>query len=172
MTILRLLLIPVFVYLALLPPPAGTLGAAAAFGAASLTDLFDGMVARRTGSVTEFGKIADPLVDRALIISVLIVLIVQGVVPLWAAALVIGRDVVMVLGYKMLQTKGAKLSVSFLGKVSTAVLMLSIVALILRVPAAVYAFYFGVALSLLSAAQYVWLTVGGGGPRLSEGRQQ
>ncbi len=160
LTILRLLLVPVFAYLSFQPAPVGTLVAAAVFGLAALTDLFDGMVARRTNTVSEFGKIADPLVDRALIVTVLVVLVLQQAVPLWAAAIVIGRDLVMVAGYRLLQSKGTKPAVSQLGKYSTAVLMAAVVTLILRWPFGVYAFYAGVFLSVISGLQYLRQGIG------------
>lgn len=134
--------------------------AAAVFGAAALTDLFDGMVARKTGTVTRFGKIADPLADRLLVLAVLAVLAYTGDVPLWAAIVVVARDVSMVAGYRAMQARGLSPEVSYLGKVSTAVLMVSLALLTLAAPGtglsmlALGVFFTGMALSLLSAAVY------------------
>lgn len=154
LTILRVVLIPVFVYLKLSPVPGGKWFAAAAFGVAALTDLFDGILARRTDTVTPFGKIADPLADRALILTVLVVLVLTGQLPLWAAAIVAARDFVMMFGYKLVQARGLTPEVSFLGKVSTTVLMVSIALVIVDIPGGVYVFYAGMALSVASGVQY------------------
>jgi len=170
LTVLRLLLIPVFIFLAFLPGRTALLSSAAVFGAAALTDLFDGLVARRTGTVTELGKVLDPVADRLLVLSVLVVLVLKGAVPLWVAALVIGRDLAMVLGYKVVEARGAAPSVSLLGKTSTAVLLVSMALLILRLPGAIYVFYAGVILSLASALQYGLKSFPGGRSR-AEGRR-
>lgn len=155
LTVLRVALIPGVVYALLVPVPGGRLTAATVFGVAALTDLFDGMIARRAGSVTEFGKLVDPLADRALVMAVLVALVLAGNLPLWAAAVVIGRDVAMMVGYKAMQLRGAKPRISLAGKVSTAVLMISIAMLVLVLPGAVLAFYAGMVLSVVSGFAYV-----------------
>jgi len=155
LTVLRIALIPVFVWARLSGLPAERLLAAAAYGAAALTDLFDGMVARRTGTVTQFGRIADPLADRALVLVVLAVLVYTGEVPLWAAAVVIGRDVLMVVGYKIMQVRGFRPEVSYFGKIATAVVMVALALLILAAPLALLFFYVGMALSVASGLAYV-----------------
>lgn len=154
LTILRLLLIPVFIYLAFLPGPAGFWSSSAVFGVAALTDLFDGIVARRTETVSGLGRFLDPLADRLLVVSVLVVLVLKQDVPLWAAAVAVSRDFALMLGYKIVQARGAKPSVSRLGKTSTAVLMVSLALLVLNLPGAVYVFYAGMVLSLASGLQY------------------
>jgi CDP-diacylglycerol--glycerol-3-phosphate 3-phosphatidyltransferase len=156
LTVLRLVLIPVFVWARLSGLPGERLVAAAVYGVAALTDLFDGLVARKTGTVTQFGRIADPLADRALVLSVLAVLVYTGDVPLWAASVVIGRDVLMVLGYKILQVKGLKPEVTYFGKVATAVVMIALALLILAAPFALLFFYVGMALSVMSGLTYAW----------------
>lgn len=160
LTILRVALIPLFVYLKLSSVAGHDLLAAAVFGVAALTDLFDGMLARRTGTVTQFGKIIDPLADRVLILTVLVVLVMLGAVPLWAVVVVASRDFAMVFGYKVAQAKGFTPEVSLLGKISTTALMLSIVLLILSAPGAVAAFYVATALSVVSGAQYARDVIG------------
>ncbi len=156
LTVLRLVLIPVFVWARLSGLPGQRLVAAAIYGAAALTDLFDGIVARKTGTVTQFGRIADPLADRALVLSVLAVLVYTGDVPLWAASVVIGRDVLMVVGYKILQLKGLKPEVTYFGKVATAVVMIALALLILAAPFALLVFYVGMSLSVMSGLIYAW----------------
>jgi cardiolipin synthase len=80
----RILLIPVFVAL-IVDPDTTTIGLIM-FGFVVATDWVDGLIARRTGQVSELGKILDPLADRAVILAGLVALVVRGAFPLWAAA--------------------------------------------------------------------------------------
>jgi CDP-diacylglycerol---glycerol-3-phosphate 3-phosphatidyltransferase len=97
LTVVRLLLVPVFVvFLVEAGHPASTgwrLAALAAFGVASLTDLLDGRLARSRGLVTDFGKIADPIADKALTGAALISLSALGELPGWVTALILAREI-------------------------------------------------------------------------------
>ncbi|MCL6472186.1 MAG: CDP-diacylglycerol--glycerol-3-phosphate 3-phosphatidyltransferase [Firmicutes bacterium] len=164
LTLLRLLLIPVITYVAL-----GAAGiswlAAPVFGIAALTDWLDGIAARKLNQVTEFGKIFDPVVDRIFIASVLLILYIKisSHVPLWAILIVIGRDLVMVLGWVYIANLGKRIRVTYEGKLATAVLMLSAFILLINVgqtfgwitKIGVLLFYVGVALSLKSGLNYL-----------------
>ena len=92
LTVLRLLLVPAFV---LLLVTGGTLARISAFGVfavASVTDLLDGRIARRRGLVTDFGKIADPIADKALTGAALLTLSAQGVLAWWVTGLILARE--------------------------------------------------------------------------------
>jgi len=97
LTVARLVLVPVFVlFLVKAGHPGSTgwrLAALAAFGVASVTDLFDGKLARSRGLVTDFGKIADPIADKALTGAALITLTALGQLPWWVTALIMTREV-------------------------------------------------------------------------------
>jgi CDP-diacylglycerol--glycerol-3-phosphate 3-phosphatidyltransferase len=92
LTVLRIFLVPVFVVCLVAGGTAWRLGALAAFGGASLTDLLDGQLARKRGLVTDFGKIADPIADKALTGAALITLSVLGELPGWVTALILVRE--------------------------------------------------------------------------------
>lgn len=92
LTILRLALVPVFVVFLALGGPGWRVAAFAAFAAASVTDLLDGRVARRRGLITDFGKIADPIADKALIGSALVALSVLGQLPWWVTGVIMARE--------------------------------------------------------------------------------
>ena len=95
------------------------------FGA--LTDWADGFVARRTDSVTEFGKTADPLADRLFIGATLITLYAMRILPLPFLVLVLGRDLVMAAGYPIIgKIDPTKIAVHWTGKVATATLFLAL----------------------------------------------
>jgi CDP-diacylglycerol--glycerol-3-phosphate 3-phosphatidyltransferase len=92
LTVVRIFLIPVFVACLLQGGTGWRLAALVAFGAASLTDMLDGRLARNRGLVTDFGKIADPIADKALTGAALITLSVIGELPWWVTALILVRE--------------------------------------------------------------------------------
>ncbi|AUY49637.1 MULTISPECIES: CDP-diacylglycerol--glycerol-3-phosphate 3-phosphatidyltransferase [Streptomycetaceae] len=95
LTMLRLLLVPVFVALLFADgghDPKWRAVAWASFAVAMITDLFDGELARRKGLVTDFGKIADPIADKAIMGSALIGLSVLGDLPWWVTAVILARE--------------------------------------------------------------------------------
>jgi cardiolipin synthase len=124
----RIALIPVFV--ALIVDPDTTLAGIILFGLVVATDWVDGTIARRTGQVSELGKILDPVADRLAIAAGLIALIVRDAFPLWAGLLILVRDaVVLLVGVVALRRYHARPEVRFIGKVATFCLMISIPAI-------------------------------------------
>lgn len=95
LTLLRLLLIPVLVVLL---AQRAYYVAFAVFFVSALSDVADGMIARRWNARTRFGAIADPLADKLTMLAVALSLAVQGLVPLWLAAAIVVRDLVIVGG--------------------------------------------------------------------------
>jgi CDP-diacylglycerol--glycerol-3-phosphate 3-phosphatidyltransferase len=96
LTVLRLAAVPVFAVLLLRDggqDDAGRWWAALAFALAILTDRYDGMIARRTGQVTEFGKLADPIADKALTGTALIGLSILELLPWWVTVVILVREV-------------------------------------------------------------------------------
>src|ERR687893_1486409 len=119
LSLLRLLLVPVVVALLL----AGSDALAAAFFVlAALTDFLDGRLARMAGP-TRLGRILDPLADRLMLSSVAVVLAVRGLLPVWAVAILVGRDLLALVGGLVF---GGRIKVSPLGKGATAVLMVGV----------------------------------------------
>ncbi|MDH6576513.1 CDP-diacylglycerol--glycerol-3-phosphate 3-phosphatidyltransferase [Kitasatospora sp. MAP5-34] len=95
LTMLRLLLVPVFVLLLFAGgghDPKWRAVAWASFAIAMITDLFDGEIARRKGLVTDFGKIADPIADKAIMGAALVSLSVLGDLPWWVTAVILARE--------------------------------------------------------------------------------
>lgn len=130
--------------------------ALAVFGAAALTDLFDGMLARKANKVTEFGRLMDPLADRLFISSIAVALYIRSSIPpLSALGILLARDLVILSGGILLQAKGLKIDVSYLGKVATAVLLCSILLLVANVAFGLWIFYFGLLLYLVSGFDYL-----------------
>jgi CDP-diacylglycerol--glycerol-3-phosphate 3-phosphatidyltransferase len=92
LTVVRLILVPVFVACLVAGGPGWRVAAFVAFLVASVTDLLDGQVARSRGLITDFGKIADPIADKALIGSALVTLSALGQLPWWVTAVVLVRE--------------------------------------------------------------------------------
>lgn len=123
-TLVRLLGLPVFVYLMVGPAAYGK-----AFGvlsAVAATDWVDGYVARRFDQVTRLGQIIDPLIDRALLATVGLTLVALGIVPWLVVALIVGRDVVL-LGLAAALFRGLPaIPVNRMGKLATACLLIGV----------------------------------------------
>jgi CDP-diacylglycerol---glycerol-3-phosphate 3-phosphatidyltransferase len=93
LTVLRLALVPVFIACLLAGGPGWRVAAFATFCVASVTDLLDGRIARRRGLITDFGKIADPIADKALTGAALVTLSALGELPWWVTAVILAREI-------------------------------------------------------------------------------
>lgn len=128
-TVTRLLGLPLFVWLVL-----GRDSYALAVVVLSLvaaTDWVDGYVARRFDQVTRVGRILDPLVDRVLIATTGITLLVAGILPWWVVALVVGRDLAVLAGAIALFGGIPPIPVTRVGKTATALLLVALPTLLL-----------------------------------------
>ena len=123
----RIAMIPVF-WVLIVDEDTSALGIVL-FGTVVATDWVDGTIARRTGQVSELGKILDPVADRTAIAAGLIALVLRGAFPLWAAALILVRDAVVLIAGLVLLTRGLRIDVRWIGKVATFALMLAIPAI-------------------------------------------
>jgi cardiolipin synthase len=118
---LRLALVPVFLYLLLTEK---YLSAIVVLALSSLTDYLDGYFARKFNQVTRLGQLLDPAADRLYIFSTLVGLSITGIIPVWLALVIIGRDVVLAVAYPILATHGyGPLPVHYLGKTGTFALL-------------------------------------------------
>jgi cardiolipin synthase (CMP-forming) len=161
---LRILLIPVFCSLIVHEPT--TRAGLILYGAVMATDWVDGWIARRTGQVSELGKILDPVADRLAILAGLIALIVRGAFPLWAALLIIVRDAaILVVGTVLLSRRKIRIDVRGLGKIATFSLMTAVPCIawgnldyFLATPVLVFgwaAYAFGIVLYYVTAYLYL-----------------
>jgi CDP-diacylglycerol--glycerol-3-phosphate 3-phosphatidyltransferase len=119
LTILRFAAIPVFAWLYLRAGDGAAWGAGLFFAGAAFTDQLDGYLARRWSVESRFGKVADPLADRLMIGTAVVLMWATGRLPAAAAIVILARDLALVLGYKLIAPKGFELEVTFLGKVAT-----------------------------------------------------
>ena len=116
LTMLRILLIPVFMLVLYWGFPGATWAALAVFVIASLTDLLDGKIARKYNLVTDFGKFADPLADKCLVTAAMLWFVEIGQMPAWALLIVIVREFA-VSGLRMIASdKGRVIAAGWSGK--------------------------------------------------------
>jgi CDP-diacylglycerol--glycerol-3-phosphate 3-phosphatidyltransferase len=128
LTLSRIVLIPVFVFAVDLHPVFGAL----IFGIASLTDFLDGYLARRSGDITKFGIILDPIADKFLVISALIVLVDMNLLEAWIAITIIVREF-LVTGLRVVAlSKDIVIPAEIGGKIKTTIQIAAILCLILR----------------------------------------
>ncbi len=118
-TIARLFLVPVFLYLAYAGSEATKIAALSVFVVASLSDSLDGYLARRRGLVTKLGEFLDPLADKILVLAALFVLVDQRAFPLWAAVLILVRELAVQLLRNRIVSGGGTLPASIAAKTKT-----------------------------------------------------
>ena len=126
---------------------------------ASLTDLFDGKIARKYNMVTNFGKFMDPLADKLLVCSALICLIELGQLPAWVVIVIISREFI-ISGFRLVAAdNGVVIAASYWGKFKTTFQMIAVILLIFDIPAlrmvANITVVIAVALTIISLVDYV-----------------
>lgn len=134
LTIFRVLLIPFFVFFLIAPyfEGYGNYIAVAIFVVASLTDLFDGKIARKYNLVTNFGKFMDPLADKLLVCSALICLVDLRLLPSWVVIIIIAREFI-ISGFRLVASdNGVVIAASYWGKFKTVFQMIMVIALMLH----------------------------------------
>lgn len=124
LSFLRLASVPVFLWLWLSDRRDA---AVILYAAGAWTDFFDGMIARRTNSVTELGKLLDPLADRVFIIALTVALVAGGVLPWWLAATIVARDALLLAVFPFVERRGIeRIPVNQVGKSATASLLVGL----------------------------------------------
>ena len=138
LTVLRVCMIPFFVVMLLLNGGENQTYryiAAAIFIVASLTDMLDGKIARKYNLVTNFGKFMDPLADKLLVCSALICLVDLKQLPAWMVIVIISREFI-ISGFRLVASdNGIVIAASYWGKFKTTFQMISVILLIVRIPA-------------------------------------
>lgn len=105
------------------------------YAVAALTDFLDGSIARLTKTVSWLGKIMDPVVDRALLFTGVLGLVLRGELPLWVCVLIIGRDVYLAVGGSIVRRYHRRpIDVVFIGKAATALLLTGFSFMLLGLP--------------------------------------
>ena len=160
LTLLRIILVPVFMVVLYWGFPGATWVALAIFIIASLTDMLDGKIARKYHLVTNFGKFMDPLADKLLVCSALICLIELGQIPAWVVIIIISREFI-ISGFRLVASdNGVVIAASYWGKFKTVFQMTAVILLILNLEplklVADIVLWIAVALTVISLADYIY----------------
>lgn len=146
LTLLRVAAIPLLVLFANLEAPWGNWGAAALFGAAALTDWVDGWLARRSGQTTAFGAFLDPVADKLIVATALVLLTARfdDLLITLSACVIIGREIVVSALREWMARLGreASVAVTNVAKIKTTIQMIAISFLLLLLPAQAHTFWF------------------------------
>ena len=163
LTTLRVIMIPFFVFFLLWQNGENytfRMIALALFIIASLTDLLDGKIARKYTLVTNFGKFMDPLADKLLVCSALICLIELNALPAWMVIIIISREFI-ISGFRLIASdNGVVIAASYWGKFKTTFQMVSVVLLILDIPALAFVtticVWIALLLTIVSLVDYIY----------------
>lgn len=155
LSILRILCIPVLVLLLSMTGESYRWAAVAVFALASLTDFLDGYLARKNNWITVFGKFIDPVADKLLVLSTLIMLSSLSLIPAWMVILILAREL-SVDGLRLVAiSKGKVIAAGPLGKIkTTSQMILILLILILQIP--VFSFPVGLILGIWVCTITLW----------------
>ena len=156
LTLLRICLIPLCLLLWALGLP---IPAAIAFAVAAITDFFDGYIARKQNIVTVFGKFADPVADKVLVLTAMVFLCADGHIPAWAVSIVAAREL-LVDGLRLVAAgKGNVIAAGWLGKIKTNLQYFCVVTAMVLPKGHWLTLTFTILMAIMtvwSGAQYVW----------------
>lgn len=130
LTMLRIMLVPLFVAAMLIPFPLHNLAALLLFAVASITDMFDGRIARERNLVTDFGKFADPLADKILVLAAMLCFVQNGLCDCVAVIIVLLREFAVTSIRLIAAAKGEVVAANIWGKVKTVTQMTAIIAIL------------------------------------------
>jgi CDP-diacylglycerol--glycerol-3-phosphate 3-phosphatidyltransferase len=168
LTVLRIILSPLFLMVLMMDFPFHYLIAGIIFGVAALTDMLDGKIARSQGLITNFGKFLDPLADKMLTTAAFLGFLVSGHIDVWAVMLVLSREF-MVTSVRLIAAKdGVVVAASLAGKTKTVAQFVSILFMIVALEfstwqttlltgASIPAKVFGI--TLLVCRVLIWISV-------------
>lgn len=155
---IRLLLVPLFLYLLLGPESDGF--ALAVLLASGATDWLDGKLARVLGQTSRLGALLDPLVDRLSVVTALAAFVIRGIIPWWVAVVLVGRDLILAGTMFIYRRRGLPPpEVIYLGKAATFVIMITLPVLLASTGVSAIADVaspLGYALLVWGTVLYVW----------------
>lgn len=134
LTLLRIIMIPVFVVLLYLDFPFNNLVALAVFILASITDTLDGYIARKYNLITDFGKFMDPIADKLLVTAAMLVFVDWHMMPAWVVIVVVAREFIVSALRLVAANNGRVIAAGGSGKVKTASTMVCICIMLLGLP--------------------------------------
>jgi len=155
LTILRILLVPVFVVVILSGIKNSLLISALIFAIASITDFLDGYIARKYDLVTNFGKFMDPLADKLLVAAAFITMVDLNLVSSWAVIVIISREFAVSILRAIAASSGIVIAASKWGKAKTVSQILAIMMILLNIPYSNIVMGIAVILTIYSGYDYI-----------------
>lgn len=155
LTILRILLVPVFVVVILSGIKNSLLISALIFAVASITDFLDGYIARKYDLVTNFGKFMDPLADKLLVAAAFITMVDLNLVSSWAVIVIISREFAVSILRAIAASSGIVIAASKWGKAKTVSQIIAIMMILLNIPYSNIVMGIAVILTIYSGYDYI-----------------
>ncbi len=163
LTLSRVIMIPVFVYFILKGTVTDMYIAGGIFILASITDFFDGYIARSRNLVTKFGKFMDPLADKLLVLSAFVCFVELGLVPSWIVIVILSRELIVSIFRAVAAADGMVIAAGPLGKYKTATQMIAVIVFCfndllfskINVPVAEILLYIATVLTIISGFDYI-----------------
>lgn len=155
-TVTRILMVPVFIWVLLSGIENSRIIAALVFVIASMTDFLDGYLARKYDLVSDFGKLMDPMADKILVASALIGMVQIGRISVWPVVIILAREFFITSFRSLAASKGLVIAASIWGKIKTITQMLAIILLMLtNSMIADLALWISVGFTIMSAVDYI-----------------
>lgn len=162
-TLLRIFLIPIFMFFLLSDIPHGMLISAGIFIIASITDILDGYIARKRNQVTNLGKFIDPLADKLLISAALISLVQLGKIKAFVVIIIIAREFIITILRAVASAEGVVIAASIWGKLKTISQIIAIILILLdnfpfkyiNLPLDITMIWISVAFTIVSGVDYI-----------------
>jgi CDP-diacylglycerol--glycerol-3-phosphate 3-phosphatidyltransferase len=155
-TILRIILVPVFLFFILVKVPYGSYIATGIFIISALTDTLDGYIARSRNQITKFGKFMDPLADKLLVTAALVALVEKGTLSTGVVMVIIAREFAITGFRGIAAAEGIVIAASKWGKAKTVTQIIAIIAALLEIPYNQILMGAAVVITLVSGVDYIY----------------
>lgn len=162
-TLLRVVLVPVFMVLLSFETTATRIAALLVFIMASLTDFLDGYLARKRNEITKLGKLLDPLADKILVTAALVGLVELGEIPGWIVVLILSREFIISIFRAIAASEGIVIAASYWAKIKTTTQMIAILLLLannypahlIGIPLDMIMLYIATLMTVVSGVEYL-----------------
>lgn len=156
LTIMRIILVPVFLFFIAIKIKYGTYIATGVFIIAALTDTLDGYVARKRNEVTRFGKFMDPLADKLIVTAALVSLVELKQLPSWVAMIIIAREFAVTGLRALAASEGVVIAASKWGKAKTVTQIIAIIAALIDLPYNQILMIIAIIITIISGVDYFY----------------
>ena len=124
---------------------------------ATITDMLDGYIARRNNEISDLGKILDPLADKVYVGGLVVLMLIEGMLPVWFVAVVLGRDLLILLGGILIERKtGVVLPSNYPGKLAVLLLSFTLLLIIIGIGDTVRDLLMGGSLLMLALSLFLY----------------